>query len=147
MEEFSLGNLLKDKRASFAVSLEQVAKDTSIPLHFLAALEEEDFGVIPGEGYVKGFLRTYCEYLELDADPVIDGYDELFGNGAGPRLSFMKGWRPGASRNSKARLRWHLLPTTPKQRRENVVIWAVICAALVVIWTLYYYLVIGNTAT
>jgi cytoskeletal protein RodZ len=147
MEEFNLGNLLKDKRASLAVSLKQVAKDTSIPLEFLEALEEEDFGVIPGEGYVKGFLRTYCEYLELDADPVIDGYNERYGNGAGPRLPFMKGARTHASTNSMARLRWHLLPTTPEQSRENVIIWSIISVAVVVIWVLYYCLVIGSTAT
>jgi cytoskeletal protein RodZ len=149
MEELSLGNLLKDKRASLAVSLEQVAKDTSIPLNFLEALEEEDFGVIPGEGYVKGFLRTYCEYLEVDADPIIEGYNDLYGNGAGPRFPFMfmKRSRTRASTDSMARLRWHLLPTTPEQRRENLTIWSIISVAIVVIWILYYCLVIGNTAT
>lgn len=149
MEELSLGNLLKDKRASLAVSLEQVAKDTSIPLNFLEALEEEDFGVIPGKGYVKGFLRTYCEYLEMDADPIIGGYNDLYGNGAGPRFpfTFMKRARTRASTDSMSRLRWHLLPTTPEQRRENLTIWSIISVAIVVIWILYYCLVIGNTAT
>ncbi len=146
MEELRFGSLLRDKRASLEVSLEQVASDTSIPPYYLEALEKEEFEKIPGEGYVKGFLRTYCDYLELDADAIIDGYNEQYGDGAGPKLPFTTP-RVRAPGDSMARLRWHLLPATREQRRENLVIWSVICVTLLVMWILYYYFVIGNTVT
>lgn len=145
MEECPLGNLLKDKRTSVGVSLEQVARDTNIPPYYLKALEEEQFEKIPGKGYVKGFLRTYSNYLELDPDPLVDLYNGRHGNGMEPKLSLPRS-DVSATRNSIARLRWHFLPTTTDQRRDNLTVWLIICAILLAMWILYYYFVIRNTA-
>lgn len=143
MDEFPLGNLLREKRTSLGLSIEQVAGDTNIPRQYLEALEGEQFDIIPGEGYVKGFLRTYGDYLELDPDPIIDMYNTRYGNGTGPRPLFA-GLHAGASKDSIARLRWRLLPTTAKERRENLIIWLLICATLLAIWILYHYLLMRS---
>ena len=142
MDEQPIGNLLREKRASLGLSIDQVAGATHIPSQFLEALENEEFDVIPGEGYVKGFLRTYGDYLELDPDPIIDMYNTRHGNGMGPRPLFPWSHGSGASKDSIARLRWRLLPTTATERRENLIVWLLICATLVAIWVLYYYLVV-----
>jgi cytoskeletal protein RodZ len=143
MDEFPLGNLLREKRTSLGLSIEQVAGDTKIPRQYLEALEGEQFNIIPGEGYVKGFLRTYGNYLELDPDPIIEMYSTRYGNGMGPRTLFA-GSRAGASKDTIARLRWRLLPTTAKEGRENLIIWLLICATLVAVWILYHYLLTRN---
>ena len=141
MDELTLGNLLREKRTSLGLSIDQVAGATHIPSQFLEALENEEFDVIPGEGYVKGFLRTYGDYLELDPDPIVDMYNTRHGNGTGPKPLFP--WSRGAaSKDSIARLRWRLLPATATERRENLIVWLLICATLVAIWVLYYYLVV-----
>ena len=54
----SLGLKLKEAREQHNYSLEQVARDTHISKHYLKALEEEDFTVLPGETYVVGFFNT-----------------------------------------------------------------------------------------
>jgi cytoskeletal protein RodZ len=51
--------------------LDQVARDTHITRRFLEALEEENFSALPGESYVIGFLRSYAEYLGLNAEETV----------------------------------------------------------------------------
>jgi cytoskeleton protein RodZ len=70
-----LGQLLREAREQKRVSLEQVEEATRVRQKFLQALEEEDYGALPAETYVKGFLRTYAMYLELDPDEVIALYE------------------------------------------------------------------------
>jgi cytoskeletal protein RodZ len=70
-----LGQLLRETREQKGVSLEEVEEVTRIRQKFLQALEEGDFGALPGEAYVKGFLRTYAVYLELDPEEVIAIYE------------------------------------------------------------------------
>ncbi|KUH57335.1 hypothetical protein AT798_08450 [Megasphaera sp. DJF_B143] len=43
---------------------------------YLDALEKEDFDVIPGAVFVKGFIRTYAEYLGLDGAGLVTAYKE-----------------------------------------------------------------------
>ena len=52
--------------------------DTKIRAKYLRALEEEHFEVLPGDTYVKGFLRTYAEYLGLDGQLYVDEYNSRF---------------------------------------------------------------------
>jgi cytoskeletal protein RodZ len=42
----------------------------------LAALEEDRFGDISAPVYVRGFLRIYAQFLELDADQLLEGYEQ-----------------------------------------------------------------------
>ena len=62
---FEIGNSLRGP-ASPGVRVAPGGGDTKIRAKYLRALEEEHFEVLPGETYVKGFLRTYAEYLGLD---------------------------------------------------------------------------------
>ena len=56
----------------------RVEADTKIRAKYLRALEDERFDVLPGETYVKGFLRTYAEYLGLDGQLYVDEYNSRF---------------------------------------------------------------------
>jgi hypothetical protein len=56
------------------LSLDEAARDTRLRVDQLDALEREDFDVLPGEVYVRASLRTYANYLGLDADKVSDAY-------------------------------------------------------------------------
>ena len=51
---------------------------TKIRAKYIRALEEEDFTSIPGDAYIRGFLRTYAEYLGLDGDVYVDEYASRF---------------------------------------------------------------------
>jgi cytoskeleton protein RodZ len=73
----SLGQKLREARERLNVSLEQVARDTHISKQYLEALEDESFGMIPGETYIIGFLRNYAEYLALNPEELVSLYRNL----------------------------------------------------------------------
>jgi cytoskeleton protein RodZ len=71
---FEIGTTLREARVRRKLTLQQVEEDTKIRVKYLQAMENEDFDVMPGATYVKGFLRTYATYLGLDARIVLDEY-------------------------------------------------------------------------
>jgi cytoskeletal protein RodZ len=63
---FEIGNSLREARLRQALEFVEVEQATKIRGKYLRALEDEQFDILPGQTYVKGFLRTYAEYLGLD---------------------------------------------------------------------------------
>ncbi len=76
---FEIGNTLREARVRRNLTLQQVEEDTKIRVKYIQAMENEDFDVMPGATYVKGFLRTYSAYLGLDPDIIIDEYRSRVG--------------------------------------------------------------------
>lgn len=70
-----LGTKLRQAREAKGAPLHEVEWATKIKGAYLEALEEENFRVIPGAVYVRGFLRTYANYLGIDPEPLIDEYN------------------------------------------------------------------------
>lgn len=76
---FELGNNLREARQRRRIDLVAAEQDTKIRSKYLAALETEDFDILPGPVFVRGFLRTYSRYLGLDPQLFIDEYNARFG--------------------------------------------------------------------
>jgi transcriptional regulator with XRE-family HTH domain len=70
----SFGENLRREREMRGVSLEEISSATKISVRFLHALEEEDFGKLPGGIFTRGFIRAYAKYLGLDEDRVLAEY-------------------------------------------------------------------------
>ena len=66
-----LGERLRQAREAKGISLEQAEEGTKIRRRFLEALEAEDYGQLPGEAYVRGFLRNYAYFLGLNPDEAL----------------------------------------------------------------------------
>ncbi len=75
METF--GKKLTEARTARGLDFDQVSRETNITRRYLEALEREDFSVFPGEPYLLGFLRNYCDYLGLNANEIISAYKNL----------------------------------------------------------------------
>jgi cytoskeleton protein RodZ len=75
---FEIGNSLREARLRQGLELPRIETETKIRGKYLRALEEEQFEILPGETYVKGFLRTYAEYLGLDGQLYVDEYNSRF---------------------------------------------------------------------
>jgi cytoskeleton protein RodZ len=75
---FEIGTSLREARLRQGIELPRVEADTKIRSKYLLALEEERFDVLPAETYVKGFLRTYAEYLGLDGQLYVDEFNSRF---------------------------------------------------------------------
>ncbi len=67
----SLGRLLKRARSQREVSLEDASEATRIRLHYLQALEADDYSVMPSAAQGRGFLKNYCAYLEVDLEEAL----------------------------------------------------------------------------
>lgn len=61
-----IGQRLSQARQARSVTLEQAAQATHIRERYLQALENGDFDALPSRVQVRGFLRSYAEYLGLD---------------------------------------------------------------------------------
>ena len=71
----SIGNILRTERETQGRTLTEVSKAVYIKTNYLSALEEENFAAIPGEVYVKGFIRAYASYLGMDGEELVAQYD------------------------------------------------------------------------
>jgi cytoskeleton protein RodZ len=75
---FEIGNSLREARERQGLGYPEIELATKIRAKYIRALEEEDFTAIPGDAYIRGFLRTYAEYLGLDGDVYVDEYASRF---------------------------------------------------------------------
>jgi len=75
---FEIGNSLREARMRRGIDFAQAEVATKIRGKYLRALEEEHFDLLPAETYVKGFLRTYAEYLGLDGQLYVDEFNSRF---------------------------------------------------------------------
>lgn len=70
----SIGKKLQETRMARGLDLDQISRETNIARRYLEDLENEKFDDFPGESYLIGFLRNYCEYLDLDGNELVNLY-------------------------------------------------------------------------
>jgi len=75
---FEIGNSLREARLRQGLDFPELEQGTKIRGKYLRALEDEQFDVLPAQTYVKGFLRSYAEYLGLDGQLYVDEYNSRF---------------------------------------------------------------------
>ena len=75
---FEIGNSLREARERQGLEFPEIEAGTKIRGKYLRALEEEHFDVLPAQTYVKGFLRSYAEYLGLDGELYVDEYNSRY---------------------------------------------------------------------
>ncbi len=75
----TIGDKLREARQKKGLTLKEVEYELRIRSVYLEAMEKNDFDAIPGQAYVKGFLRSYAAFLGLDPDEIIREYNTLHG--------------------------------------------------------------------
>jgi helix-turn-helix protein len=78
---FEIGSSLREARIRQGYDLAEAEVGTKIRGKYLDALEEERFDVLPAPTYVKGFLRSYADFLGLDGQLYVDEYNTRYGSG------------------------------------------------------------------
>lgn len=68
------GKDLKKLRSVFGIELSEIYEVTRISRSVLTLIEEDRFDELPAEIYLKRFLRSYAEILQIDPQIVVDGY-------------------------------------------------------------------------
>ncbi|KRN89059.1 helix-turn-helix domain-containing protein [Ligilactobacillus ceti] len=74
-----IGQILKEARIEKGYTLDDLQQITKIQKRYLIAIEEEDFAALPGDFYVKAFIRQYAETVDLNYDDFADELNEKLG--------------------------------------------------------------------
>ncbi len=132
---FEIGPSLREARERRGLGYTQVELDTAIRSRYIRALEEEDFGILPGPTYTKGFLRAYADYLGLDGQLFVDEFNSRHHD---PRREFDQ---PIASRPRSR-------PQQRRRRRESHLA-LIVLAAIVAVTSMIFLVALkrpSNTA-
>jgi cytoskeletal protein RodZ len=87
-----IGAQLRETRMRRRIDISEVEAATKIRAKYLRALENEEWSLLPGPTFVKTFLRTYAEYLDLDARNLVEEYRQRYER---PSTTELTPLRPG----------------------------------------------------
>lgn len=99
-----IGSTLREARNRRKVDLTEVEAATKIRLRYLRAMENEEWDVLPGGPYTRGFIRTYGAHLGLDGERLAEEYSR--------GTAIVEGERPPRSATGE-----HLVHTAPGRSR------------------------------
>jgi cytoskeletal protein RodZ len=98
-----IGETLRETRMRRRIDMTEVEAATKIRAKYLRALENEEWDLLPGPTYVKTFLRTYAEFLELDARMLVEEYRQRYERPSSQDLTPFKPSGRGAQRRRRRR--------------------------------------------
>lgn len=70
----TVGELLRAEREKKGLSIKEIETAISIRALYINAIEEGNYTIVPGEVYLKGFIRNYANYLGLDGKEMVASY-------------------------------------------------------------------------
>jgi cytoskeleton protein RodZ len=73
-----IGETLRETRMRRRIDMTEVEAATKIRAKYLRALENEEWDLLPGPTFVKTFLRTYAEFLDLDPRLLVEEYRQRY---------------------------------------------------------------------
>src|SRR6187455_706318 len=82
-----IGDQLREARMRNRIDITEVEAATKIRAKYLRALENEEWELLPGPTFVKTFLRTYADYLGLDARNLVEAYRARYERPSGSDLT------------------------------------------------------------
>ncbi len=69
-----VGQYLREQRETRRMSVEEVSRATRVPVQSVERIEADRFDELPGEVFVRGFLKSYARALGVPADEVMARY-------------------------------------------------------------------------
>ncbi|MCH8327252.1 MAG: DUF4115 domain-containing protein [Candidatus Marinimicrobia bacterium] len=82
----NFGSYLKHERELRGVPLEEISATTKIHIRFLQALENNQFDELPGEVFIKGYIRSFAKTIGSDEDEMINVYNDMVGKALSPEV-------------------------------------------------------------
>ncbi|MFH1488481.1 MAG: helix-turn-helix domain-containing protein [Pseudomonadota bacterium] len=73
-KELISGGDLKNLRKAVGIGIDEIYEMTRINVSVLKAIEDDQYESLPPEIYLKNFLRTYAETLQIDSKRFVEGY-------------------------------------------------------------------------
>jgi cytoskeleton protein RodZ len=73
-----IGATLREARMRARIDVSEIEAQTKIRAKYLRALENEEWDLLPGPTFVKSFLRTYAQALDLDDKAILEEYRQHY---------------------------------------------------------------------
>ena len=73
-----IGTTLREARMRARIDVSEIEEQTKIRARYLRALENEEWGLLPGPAYTKSFLRAYAQALGLDGRALVEEYKAAY---------------------------------------------------------------------
>ncbi|MFD2925591.1 helix-turn-helix domain-containing protein [Halobacillus naozhouensis] len=67
-----IGSRLREAREAKELTLEEVQSTTKIQKRYLQAIENNEFGILPGKFYTRAFIREYASAVGLNPEQVME---------------------------------------------------------------------------
>lgn len=96
----TLGQHLRKERELRGIDLDEVSRITRVRIAYLQYLEDDRLAELPGDVYIRGYIRAYARFLGIDGDRCIElcrkqspehrlapvaAFDGSFSRGLGPK--------------------------------------------------------------
>ena len=75
--EQTAGAKLQSERLRLGISEQIVADKLHITMHYVRAIESDNYEKLPGKVFAKGYIKSYALLLKLDVDDIVRHYDEF----------------------------------------------------------------------
>jgi cytoskeleton protein RodZ len=126
----SVGQLLRTARLNRGLSVEDVARQLRLSVRQITALEEDDYGKLVSNTFLRGFVRNYAKLLQIDASPLLQQLEQLLPPAPAQTISYQSEGIP--------------FPSNRKQgARSFLVVGGAILALVLLIYEIYR----GNEVT
>jgi cytoskeletal protein RodZ len=76
IKSLTLGEKMKGARNEKRITLSEISKNTKIQIEYLESLENGDYKKLPADVYVKGFLRSFAEYVGINEEYLIKSFNK-----------------------------------------------------------------------
>ena len=74
-DNLTIGQKLHDARVAKGYTLDDLQKNTKIQKRYLIAIEDNDFDALPGEFYVRAFVKQYADSVGLDGTELLSQFE------------------------------------------------------------------------
>lgn len=74
----SPGAILRTAREQLGMQREQVSSETNLSLRYVDALEADNYSLLPGQAFARGYLRRYAQLVRVDSDALVPAFEQLW---------------------------------------------------------------------
>ncbi|WP_318765824.1 helix-turn-helix domain-containing protein [Lactiplantibacillus carotarum] len=146
-EKSTIGARLKAARTAKGLTIDDLQQITKIQKRYLIAIEDEQFDKLPGDFYVRAFVKQYADTVDLDGNALLEEYrDELPSTHAETYVQNVDEVQPTRTASREQ-------PTSPASRVRNYLPTIIVTAIVVIILLFIWFMAVrthagsGSTAT
>lgn len=124
------GHELRARREELGFSSEDIYRRIRVPAQFVESIEAGAVHNLPAACYSVGFLKTYCQLLDVEPNRFVDTYQACIR----PSTGFLRRSTPNDTRKVAPTPRWV----------GDAMAWAAVCAVIALSWFTYTVVVRPN---